>query len=301
MSTAPHRLNIPVSGGELAAYRLGDPTGPPVLAVHGITANSRSWGVVGRALNGHAHVIAVDLRGRGASATLPPPYGTAVHVDDLLATLDALELERTVLVGHSLGAYIVARLAADHPDRAPRIVLVDGGLTIPGAENIDPQAFADAFLGPALARLRMTFASPEAYLDWWQQHPAVGGGQVATGDLAEYASHDLSGEPPTLRPAPNEAAVRADAGELAELGTHAHRLTVPAHLLCAERGLQNEPNPMQPIAVAEAWAAEDPAQRQATFVPDINHYTITLSERGAHVVAGAVRDALAASSDQAVT
>ena len=287
---APQRLNIPVRGGELAAFRLGDPTAPPVIAVHGITSNSRAWIVVARALAWSAQLVAVDLRGRAASNALPAPYGTAVHVADTIALLDTLGLERAVLVGHSLGAYVVARLAADHPDRVERIVLVDGGLTIPGVEQLDPQAFADAFLGPAIARLRMTFGTAAAYLEWWQQHPAIGGGQVAADDLAEYVGHDLTGTEPELRPAPVEAAVRADAGELAELGTHAHRLTVPAHLLCAERGLQNEPNPMQPMAVAESWAAEDPTRRRATFVPDINHYTITLSERGAGIVAGALRE-----------
>ncbi len=286
---AAERLNIPVAGGELAAFRFGDPAGPPVVAVHGITSHSGAWAPVARALGERVQLIALDLRGRGASNTLPPPYGTAVHVDDVIAVLDAVGLERAVLAGHSLGAYIVARLGAKHPDRVERLVLVDGGLTIPGTENVDPQAFADAFLGPAIARLRMTFSSPAAYLGWWQQHPAIGGGQVAAADLADYAAHDLTGTEPQLRPAPSEAAVRADAGELAELGTHAHRLSVPAHLLCAERGLQNQPQPMQPMALAEAWAAEDPERRRATFVPDINHYTITLSQRGAEVVANALR------------
>lgn len=292
--SAAERLSIPVAGGELAAFRFGDKAAPPIVAVHGITSNSRAWVPVARALGPSAQVIAVDLRGRAESNTLPGPYGTAVHAEDVIAVLDRLELERAVLVGHSLGAYIVARVAADHPERVERVVLVDGGLTIPGVEELDPQAFADAFLGPAIARLRMTFPTVDAYIAWWQQHPALGGGQVAAEDLAEYAGHDLTGAEPELRPAPLEEAVRADAGELAELGSHAHRLAVPAQLLCAERGLQNEPNPMQPMSIAKPWAADDPDRRRATFVPDINHYTITLSARGAEVVAGAVRDALAA-------
>jgi pimeloyl-ACP methyl ester carboxylesterase len=285
---APQRLNIPVPGGELAAFRLGDPAAPPIIAAHGITSNSRAWVVVARALGASAQLIALDLRGRGASHTLPPPYGTAAHVEDIVAVLDALQVDRATLVGHSLGAYIVARLAAEHPDRVAQVLLVDGGLTIPGADTVDPQQFADALLGPAIARLRMTFPNRGAYLEWWGAHPAIGG-QVAPEDLAEYAFHDLTGHEPELHPAPNEAAVRADAGELAEIGSYAHRLALPAHLLCAERGLQNEPNPMQPMALADAWAAEDPGRRRATFVPDLNHYTITLSERGAGIVAAALR------------
>ncbi len=127
--------------------------------MHGITANSHAWLAVARELAGRVRVVAPDLRGRGASNALPPPFGMAAHADDLRALLDQLGAERAVFAGHSLGGYIVARLAADHPDRVRAAVLVDGGLTIPSAgEGVDPQEFADAFLGPALARLRLTFA-----------------------------------------------------------------------------------------------------------------------------------------------
>jgi pimeloyl-ACP methyl ester carboxylesterase len=286
-------LAVPVTGGSLAAYRFGGAAtspgrSPTVVAVHGITATSRAWLPVARALGTRAGLLAIDLRGRGASTDLPPPYGVAVHVADIIAALEYLRLERAVLVGHSLGAYIVARLAAEHPERVAAAILVDGGLTIPGSQDVDPQEFADAFLGPALARLRMTFADRDAYRDWWRAHPALAGGQIDDKDLIAYADHDLRGSEPELRPAANEEAVRADAGELAELGTPAHRLTVPATLLCAPRGLLNEPNPMQPLALGQAWAAEAPERRQAVLVPDVNHYTITLAAAGAGVVAETV-------------
>src|SRR5947209_4230026 len=279
-------LAVPVAGGSLAAYRLGGAAAsagrpPTAIAVHGITGTSRAWLPVARELDTRARMLALDLRGRGASRNLPPPYGVAVHVADILATLDHLRLERAVLVGHSLGAYIVARLAAEHPERVVAMVLVDGGLTIPGSEDVDPQEFADGFLGPALARLRMTFADRNAYHEWWRAHPAFAGGQIDDQDLIAYADHDLRGSEPELRPSANEDAVRADAGELAELGAAAHRLTVPATLLCAPRGLLNEPNPMQPLALAQAWADEAPERRQALLVPDVNHYTITLAAAGA--------------------
>ena len=280
-------MMVAAAGGSLAAFRLGSPAPgvPPVIAVHGITGNSRAWLPVARALSGRAAVTALDLRGRGASNSLPPPYGTAAHVADVLAVLDQLELDRAVLVGHSLGAYIVARLAAEHPERVQTAVLVDGGLTIPGSEGVDPQEFADAFLGPALARLRLTFGSREEYHGWWRRHPAFAGSEISDDDLIAYANHDLDGEPPELHPAVAEAPVRADAGELATLGLPAQRLTVDAKLLCAPRGLLDDPNPMQPLELARAWAAHDPAHREAILVPDVNHYTITLGTPGAVAVA----------------
>jgi pimeloyl-ACP methyl ester carboxylesterase len=284
----PERLDVPVAGGSLAVYRLGRED-PVALAVHGITSNSHAWLPVARALGDRASLAAVDLRGRGRSAELPGPYGAAAYVRDLLAVLDRLGLEQTVAVGHSLGAYIVARLAADHPERVRAAVLVDGGLTIPDALDVDPQTFIEGFLGPVLARLRERFPSREAYHDWWRAHPALAGGAVADERLIPFADHDLTGAAPELRSSVLEQAVRADADEVLQIGEAAHRLAVPATLLCAPRGLLDEPNPMQPLELVREWAAEDPDRRRAVQVPDTNHYTLILGEAGARAVAETVR------------
>ncbi len=290
------RADVVVEGGSLAVFRFGDPdpAGAPakVLAVHGITANSRAWLAVGRRLEGRAELLVPDLRGRGRSRALGAPYGMAAHARDMLAVLDHFGLEKSVVVGHSLGAYIIARLAVDHPERVSSLVMVDGGLTIPGIERVDPQRFIDGFLGPALARLRLTFPDREAYLEWWREHPAISGSDIADEDLIAYADHDLVGEEPNLRSGVSEEAVRGDAAELLGMGEPAHRLTHPARLLCAPRGLVNDPNPMQPISLVNSWAAEAPEQRQAASVPDVNHYAIVMGEAGAKVVAGAIAKAL---------
>jgi pimeloyl-ACP methyl ester carboxylesterase len=281
-------LEVEVAGGRLATYRFGSAE-PLVLAVHGITSSSRAWLAVARQLEGTCSLVAPDLRGRGRSNALPGPYGVAAHERDLLAVLDAYGVDRGLIVGHSLGAYIVARLAADHPDRVTGAVLVDGGLTIPGIAGVDPQAFIDGFLGPALARLKLRFETSEAYRAWWRAHPALASASDLSGeDLDAYADHDLVGD----RPAVVEEAVRADASELFEIGEAAHRLTVPATLVCAPRGLLDEPNPMQPLELVDAWVAEAPSDRRAAQVPDTNHYTLTLGARGAAAVAGVIRSYL---------
>jgi pimeloyl-ACP methyl ester carboxylesterase len=262
------RFDIPVAGGTLGLFRLssGPGTAEPVIAVHGITANSHAWLAVDRALEGRAALLAVDLRGRGASSGLPGPYGMAAYAADLLAVLDACGLERAVLV--------------------------DGGLTSPGLENVDPEPFLAAFLGPALARLELTFADGEAYHDWWRAHPALAGSDVADSDLVCYADHDLGGAPPELRSTVARDAVRADAHELFEMGKPAHRLTVPVEMLRAPRGLQNEPTPMIPAELAAAWAREAADRRRVTEVPDVNHYTLVMGESGARAVAAAIVRAL---------
>ena len=289
-----YRRLIEVDGGRLSIFRFGPLVEKPVVvAVHGITGNSHAWTPVARALGDRVAMVAPDLRGRGRSNNLPAPYGIDVHVRDVLAVLDALGLDRAVLVGHSLGAYIVAQLGVSHPDRVQALVLVDGGLPIPGSQGVEPQAFADAFLGPAMARLKLCFPDRDAYRDWWRSHRALSGSDVADEDVVAYADHDLVGAEPEMRSSVREEAVRADISDLPSAQEAAYGLTVSAQLLCAPRGLLDDPNPMQPLELAQTWALQDPAHRQAVLIPRVNHYTITLGAAGAAAVAGAI----AASAD----
>lgn len=67
-------------------------------------------------------LLAPDLRGRGRSAAVGPPYGMAAHVADLPGVLDDAGVRRAALVGYSMGAFVVARLAAERPERAAALV-----------------------------------------------------------------------------------------------------------------------------------------------------------------------------------
>lgn len=286
------RIDVEVAGGRLATFRLGtEPSAPPVIAIHGITSTSRAWLAIARALAGRASLIAVDLRGRGCSNALPPPFGIDAHVGDVIAVLDRFGLDRAVIAGHSLGAYIAARLATLHPERVDSLVLVDGGLTIPDSKGVDPEKFMEAFLGPTLARLRMTFPDHDAYRAWWAEHPAVVHADIDAADLSEYAAHDLVGEAPQMRSSVNPDAVRDDGVDLFEV-TDAAAVTVPATFLCAPRGMVDDPNPMQPLSIVEAWAAQDPERRRSIEVPDVNHYTIAWGSHGAAMVADEIARAV---------
>jgi pimeloyl-ACP methyl ester carboxylesterase len=291
------RLDVAVPGGRLATYRVGAvrPDAPLVLAIHGITSTSRTWLATARALGERAALIAVDLRGRGRSRELSGPCGLDVHARDMIAVLDALALERAVIVGHSLGAYIAARLATRYPDRVDALVLVDGGLTIPESPGAEPAQFIARFLGPTFERLAMTFPDLPAYQDWWAHHPAVVNADIERADLDAYAAHDLVGTPPNLRSSISADVVRDDGLDL--FGEpDAERLAVAAVFLAAPRGMVDDPHPMQPLAEVEAWAAGDPERRRAILVPDTNHYSIAWGEHGAQAVA---REIVAAVGDSA--
>lgn len=284
------RRDVPVEGGTLAVWQSGAPVGsgaPVVLAAHGITGNAISWASVARHLGDHHTFLAADLRGRGRSNEITGPFGMAAHSDDQLAVLDHLGIDRAVLVGHSMGAYVMALAAADHPERATAVVLVDGGLTLPVPEGFDVQSFLDAFLGPAIARLQQTFESRAAYHDFWHAHPAFANGDIEEADLVAYADHDLVGDAPLLRSSVSEPAVRVDGAGVVTGGDAAHRLDVDTILLRAPRGLLDEPRPMVPADLAAQWAAEAPSRREVVEVDDVNHYSIVLG-RGAGTVADAI-------------
>jgi lipase len=115
---------------------------PTVVLVPGIFATHRSVAALARRIAPTRRVLAFDLRGRGQSPT-DGPFGIDRHADDLWAALDALEVRRPLLVGHSLGAFVVATAAAARP--GCDVVLLDGGLWAPSPVPVElvHQVFAE--------------------------------------------------------------------------------------------------------------------------------------------------------------
>jgi lipase len=173
------------------------------------------------------------------------------------------------------------------------LVLVDGGVALPVAAHADPDEVLDALLGPAIARLRQTFPSRDAYHDFWRRHPAFDGADVEDRDLFAYADQDLTGSEPELRPAVREEAVRADGRDLylsEDVRNALERVDRPGILLRAPRGLLNEEGGFIPADRAASFV--HPTMRLVE-VEGVNHYTITLGAAGARAVADAVREAAA--------
>ncbi|MGW5237972.1 alpha/beta fold hydrolase [Monashia sp. NPDC004114] len=295
---------IELPEGSLAIHDLtvgsAAPDAPVVLAVHGITANGLSWRrvadeVARRHGPGTVRVLAPDLRGRGDSRFAPGPYGLGAHVDDLVSVATAFAAA-PVLVGHSMGAFVAALAAARHADRFRRIVLVDGGLAFPVAPGLDIDAALQSVIGPAMDRLRMTFAGPAAYLGFWDRHPALGPVlRGPAGDVARaYIEHDLvedAATPGAWRSSCVLDAVRADGADvMADPETHgalarAVEQGVRAELVWARRGLLDEPQGLY-----------DPGRLAAIGVPpgvvttevDANHYDVVMGGPGVAAVVDAI-------------
>ncbi|MFJ6138056.1 alpha/beta fold hydrolase [Kitasatospora sp. NPDC092286] len=283
----PEELTVPVPGGDLAVLRwpATDPGAPTIVAVHGITANGLAWFEVARRLAGRATLLAPDLRGRGASHTVSGPYGLARHADDVAALITALDLGPTVVVGHSMGAWVTALTAVRHPDLVSRVVLVDGAVTFPLPEGVREEDVLAAVLGPALARLSMTFPDRQAYRAFWQQHPAFGADW--SDEIDAYTQRDLIGTAPELRSSCVLEAVQVDGAQVLldqEAAAAVHRLPCTGELLWAERGLLDESQALYD-GKRIAMAGLDPARVVAAeLVPDTNHYSILWGRAGAEAV-----------------
>lgn len=92
-------------------------SGEPILLVHGFCGSSAYWQKVIPALAERFRVIAPDLRGHGGSSAPDEPYTMERMAEDLVHLLDALEVERAALLGHSLGGYVTLAFAERHADR----------------------------------------------------------------------------------------------------------------------------------------------------------------------------------------
>ena len=114
---------IAVSGH--TAHYLEAGSGPPVVLLHGLGADARAWRNTVPELAKTAHVYALDFLGFGQSAKPQTPYRISLLSDFVSSFLDAVQIKKATIVGHSLGGWVAARLAVSHPDQIDKLVLVD--------------------------------------------------------------------------------------------------------------------------------------------------------------------------------
>ena len=277
------------AGGLGMTWALWPGEGATVVGLHGITASYLNFLGVAEMLKGRRPLLAFDLRGRGdTDKPAEGPFGMVQHAADVAAAMRELGMGRSLVVGHSMGAFVAVALAAEHPELVSGLVLVDGGLPLEPPPGIPPEQLLDVALAAQMARLRTTYESVDSYLDYWRALPVFAGG-LWNDWVERYLRYDLGGEPPRMRPKASEAAVRGDFADtlsLDRMRDRLRRIEVPTLLVRATEGFEPGSPPLLPdeLVAREGQLVGDLTDR----VVAATHYSIALAPEGAQVIADAI-------------
>jgi proline iminopeptidase len=241
-------------------------TGPEALFLHGGPELSDYLGDLAGLLEDTVTSHRYTQRGV-PPAPLDGPFTVARHVADAVALIDALELRRPLLIGHSWGGFLAAAVAASHPDRISGIVSIDGlGITRDGGMQVFHEHFAQSVEGQAETR--------------WRELARIESEERQLTDAEQLESLELIwpyyfADPPNAPPMPelrlSVAAMSeafADIAATLERGEPAAalaRFPSPALFITGEKS-------GFPAWVAEESAAAAPAGR-ATVIPAAGHFT----------------------------
>lgn len=137
-------MKISVNGHQAYAFtgsREIDLDKPTVMFVHGASLDHTVWTLPARHFARHGwNVLAIDLPGHGMSGGQPLTK-IPLYADWLCALLDAVGIEQTALVGHSMGSLVTLDCAARHPDRTRALVLVGTAVPMPVTDHLLNAAF----------------------------------------------------------------------------------------------------------------------------------------------------------------
>lgn len=126
LAQEPEHRDVVVAGARVA-HRVWGPVGAPgVVLVHGGAAHAGWWDHVAPLLTGH-RVVALDLTGHGASDRRDS-YDPHLWAREVVAVAAAAELDRPVVVGHSMGGWVAVTVAAEHAGDVSSVVVVDSPL-----------------------------------------------------------------------------------------------------------------------------------------------------------------------------
>jgi pimeloyl-ACP methyl ester carboxylesterase len=182
--------------------------GDCILFAHGSGVGGSgqlAWRAVAEELAPDYRVIAPDLLWSGASDVPDLPYSLEAQADQLRGLLDVLGIERCAVVGQSMGAYVAARFACDHPDRVTHLCLVASntvslamGLDLPPTPGLAAKEAVDGSRERTRSLLSTLYERSELIteeeVDAWTAIARRPGMEQARESLARYVS-ELTNDP----------------------------------------------------------------------------------------------------------
>ncbi|MFD6442851.1 alpha/beta fold hydrolase [Peribacillus sp. NPDC060186] len=119
------RVNqIELNGLNFQYRETGEPSAPPLVALHALGKSAESWDQVAAILGEKYRVLALDQRGHGGSGRTSD-YSFELMCDDLLHFANAMNLERFTLIGHSMGGTVSYLFSETFPSRIERLIVED--------------------------------------------------------------------------------------------------------------------------------------------------------------------------------
>jgi 2-succinyl-6-hydroxy-2,4-cyclohexadiene-1-carboxylate synthase len=142
--------------------------GAPLMLLHGFTGCAGSWAHVQPALAARFKLIMPDLTGHGRTDSPPDParYRMEHCVEDLIAILDALDVERTHLLGYSMGGRVALAAAIEHPARVASLILESASPGLATAAERQARVAGDNALADFIEREGI-----EAFVARWERIP----------------------------------------------------------------------------------------------------------------------------------
>ena len=144
----PHSRRFCTQGGPNIHVLDWGGQGPPAVLLHGGSLTARTWDYVAIALRADFRLVALDMRGHGAS-DWADDYSIESYVTDLMAVMDGLGLERANIVGMSLGGNVACEFALRHLDRIESLAMIDVTSRPVFAATARMRSFMTGFRGAA--------------------------------------------------------------------------------------------------------------------------------------------------------
>lgn len=127
---------VTVNGIRLTYRDYGNPQGTPLIFVHGLFDSALDWAGIVPAFAEQYHIYALNQRGH-ATSEYPGVYSFALMAADIIGFLDALDLKRAIVVGHSLGGIVSFFAAGQHPERFAALVMEEAPPPRPTGETFN--------------------------------------------------------------------------------------------------------------------------------------------------------------------